>query len=290
MGAVIINRLGPQLLCGVIFVTYAAASIIWTSGDKSLASLWLMTLVGAFIFGYRSRSIRGVWFGATILFLTITFAGQFIGAEINPNYIGISLACALAAMIAYEYWLTLPILLFEIWLTQSRTALLGAGVACLIGLWQRSRFWAMVLALLAILFILHQKSDGALSLWSRLGIWQDTINNFTPFGHGFGSFFAEYSTWAVRRNMTLQLAPHAYNDIAELIFELGVGVVALWALIFLAWENHNPQAKLICGVFFIMGLTHFPLFIPLIAHLFAMTLGHLSTSTTNTQKNRSNTL
>lgn len=276
MGAAAINRLGPQLLCGIIFVIYSAASILWSSGDQLPATLWLVSFTIAFAIGYWTRFVDRIWLGVIILVIIVTLYNQSSELNINPNYLGISLAVALAGAIAYNHRWAAPILLLEIWVTQSRTALMGAGIACLIGLWKWSRFVAMALSLLALLFILHQKSDGVLSLWSRLGIWQDTVNHFTIFGHGFGSFFTEYTTWPIRRNMTLQLAPHVYNDFLEFIFELGIGSIALWMLILSAWENHNPRDKLICLTFFAMTLSHFPLHIPLVAHLFAMTLGHLS--------------
>lgn len=276
MGAMSITRLGPHLICGIIFVAYAAASILWSSGNQPLVACWLVSLVGAFIIGYSTQSVREIWLGAIILSIVTTVASQASGLAINPNYLGAALAISLAGAIAYNHWWAIPILTFEIYLTQSRTALLAGGATCLLGLWQWSKFWAMCLALLALLFVLHQKSDGSLSAWSRLGIWQDTMEHFTIFGKGFGSYLAEYSTWPVRRNMTLQLAPHAYNDTIELLFELGIGAIALWCLILGAWEHNNPSAKLVCLTFLVLSLTHFPLSIPLVAHLFALSLGHLS--------------
>ena len=108
----------------------------------------------------------------------------------------------------------------------------------------------------------------------RLGIWQDTINHLTFFGSGWGSFQSAYEGFAVKTNMTLLIAPHAYNDALELMFDLGIGSILAWWLVALSWEGRNWPDRLVCLTFFVCGLTYFPLWI--VGPFFTLTLGHLS--------------
>lgn len=272
-GAQSVNRLSPLWVTGMAFVLYALGSVSVSSGDWLWASAMLWGMVGCFVLGCVLPANR-VWFVAAVAGV-ILIGVQFF-YPLGPNYFGSALAVTLAGAIAYRIWWYIPFALGGLVYSQSRGALLAAGVACLIGLWRWDRFWAMTLGLIAVLLIISQKPDGAVSLASRLGIWQDTINHLTPLGHGYGSFQTLYASFPIRTNMPLQLAPHTYNDFLELISDLGIGAVFLWTFIILAWERTNYQAKFILVTFFMLSLTHFPLYVPVLCNLFAFTLGDLT--------------
>lgn len=279
MGTLTISRLSPHSILGIGFVAYASASLVWGKGDKAYALTYLVFMVSAYLLGQITRSDR-TWIGVCVLSIAI-FAIQpwFI---VNPNVLGCFLAISVAGAIAYRLWYFLPFLFAGLWWGQSRGALFATGVVCFVGLWRWSRFWALILPLAAILLILTQKPESIMPIASRLGVWQDTINHLIPFGHGWGSFQAHYAAFPVRTNMTLELAPHAYNDYLELISDLGIGALFLFLLVIIAWERDNPAAKLILLTFFALSLTYFPLWIPIVGHLFAYALGDLTSQERNT--------
>lgn len=272
MGALVINRLSPLTVLGTMFVAYAAASISWSAGDKALAGATLAAWVLCFA-GGRVIDAKPIWFACMALTGPMIFLWDWF--ELNPNYLAAAIAVTLASAIAYRVWLYLPLGIFGLIFCQSRGALLAAGVAMLIGLWCWSRFWALISVLAAILVIASQKPDGLISFTTRLGIWQDTINHYILWGHGLGSFQAFYTALPVHTNM-IQIAPHAYNDYFELISDLGIGAIIPITFLIIAWEFPNPPAKLILLTFFVLSLTHFPLWIPIVGNLFAFTLGDLT--------------
>lgn len=276
---VIASRLSPLSALGIGFVAYATASTVWGSGDKAYALAYLWLLILAFFAG-RILDADKIWM-VVAGFSSLMFGFSLTVIPLNPNYVGAFLAISLAGAIAYRLWYFFPVLGFGLWWCQSRGALLAAAVACLIGLWRWDRFYAICTALIAVLLIVSQKSDGTLSLFSRLGVWQDTINHLTIFGHGWGSFQSTYASWPVHLNMGAQFAPHAYNDYLELISDLGIGAILPVMFVIVAWEYHNPAAKLILITTLALSLTHFPLWIPLVGHMFAYTLGDLTSQERN---------
>lgn len=272
----------PLHLFGWASVAYAAASILWSTGDRVVAGIWLLVLVCTFLLGARLASIRGVWLcfcllctwnlvAALIEFYGMDFEGY--GLAGNPNYFGCALALGVAAAIGYHFWWFLPIGLGGLAWVQSRGAIFAASVACFAGLWYRYRVTGFVV-LAACIIAITQIRPETYGPFHRLGIWQDTLNHLTFWGTGFGSFSAEYARFAVKTNAAFTLAGHAYNDILELIFSLGIGSVFVWGLIAVCFEGRDWPDRLICLTFGALSLTYFPLWV--VGPLFTLTLGHLS--------------
>jgi len=237
-----------------------------------------------FILGAWLKSVHQVWLVVSWIALANTamalvewygFGLDTYGLAGNPNYLGCLLALCLATAIGYQRWLFAFAFAGATLWTQSRGAILAGGLACFIGLWHRYRATGFILALLAILASLRLKGgpiDG--SLYTRLGIWQDTVNHLTVFGSGFGSFSASYATFAVKTNMFSFTTDHVYNDFLELIFDLGLGSIPLWVLIAISFEGRNWPDRLVCLTFGTLSLTYFPLWF--LGPLFTLSLGHLS--------------
>ena len=263
------DRLVP--ICGSLFLTYALAT-----SHSLYSAIYLATLAVAFVIGYRDRlEMLRVGLGYCVLAsLAILPAIAF---EANPNYIGCVLALGLAIAIAYRIWVFIPIAIGGLAYSQSRGAILAAGVAIFIVIWQDYKVLAIALAV-GVFFLLAEiihGSGGADSILARLGIWQDTLNHLTIFGSGFGSFADAYPGFSFHTNMTETRASHAYNDFLELVFELGIGVIPLWFLITFAFESEDWQAKLVLTTFGVLSLTYFPFYISILGHAFALTLGRL---------------
>lgn len=270
----------------LIFAYYALASVFWSQGDQLLSAVQLLSLIVCFLLGLWSKWARVVWIVvASILALNtaIAFAQwhylidmqiRSAGVIGNQNYAGAALALAIAASLAYRIWWFVPIGGYGVWLSQSRTAVLALGVTAFAWFYQRYKATAIVSLLLTVPLIVIIKDDLGNSLWTRIGIWQDTLNHLTIFGKGWGSFLASYQSWPIHTNMTMEIPPHAYNDFLELVFELGIGSLPLWLALILSAEHANERDWLILACFFVLSLTYFPLSIPVVAQLFVFTLGH----------------
>ncbi len=211
-----------------------------------------------------------------VTFDTVTFPWGLFG---NPNYLGCALALGLAGAVVYRLWLFVPFLIGGVLYTGSRSALLGCATIALVSLWRYSRALAIAAVLLCAVAALAVSSGRDNSLYARIGIWNDTVNNASLHGSGFGSFAAAYSQFPVHvsptEHMTGVRAAHAYNDFLEIGFEFGLGAITLWMLIGLSLES-PARDRLILFTYFAMALTFFPLWVPLVGQLVAMTLGHLA--------------
>lgn len=258
-----------MILAGSLFVIYAAASAV--VAGAWLPALFLASLAAAFVAG-RHLDERSVWINASWLGV---FALPLVWwVELNPNYLGCAAVLLMAGCLVHRYWLNLPWLFGALVYSQSRGAIIAFGLMCAMWLGRRAPVVAFALVCAAILILVNADRGGS-SMWHRLGVWQDTLNAMTLFGHGLGSFADWYAGLARHTNWSGGSA-HAYNDFLELVFELGVGVIPLWIMLVLAWEADAPGQKLILLTFGALGLTYFPLFIPVLGHLAAFTLGSLS--------------
>lgn len=253
-------------------VALGVACLVWAAPLSPLGC----ALVVAYVVGAFARDLSWLWRGLMLLAALVLWCDWLSWASgyrlLNPNLIGCGIALALAAAIALREWWFFPIACVGLWWTESRAAMLGAGAACLVGLWRIAPATAMCAALLALVGVAEvHKAD--VNLVMRLGIWQDTIDHLTIWGHGWGSFASAYASWPIHRNMTLALAPHAYNDYLELIFELGMGSALIWFWI-ASHTGHDPVARLVLWAFAAMSLFYFPFYI--LGPVAALALGHLS--------------
>lgn len=273
--------LSPVSLWGGAFVLYAGASLLWSSDPVYGAGL-LASLVCSFVVGSLVADLRWFWIivGCAALANLILIPLMPYGLYGNPNYLGCALALAIAGALAYEFWPLIPFLVIGLGYTGSRGAIIAAGVAFGIALWNYSRMIAIPVFLIAVVVAFGLSTGRDNSMLSRLGIWQDTMLNASVFGTGLGSFADAYFAFPVHvsptEHMTGIRASHVYNDFLELAFELGLGAIPLWVLVLLAMEGTDPRPRLICFTFFILALTFFPLHVPIVGQAFALTLGHLT--------------
>jgi len=271
---------------GGAFVAYAGASLQWSSAGF-YSQAYLATLVVAYICGTFLHDPRWLWsIVAVALAFNVAIAGvsQAFGSvwEIpfglygNPNFLGAALALGLAGAVAYAIWWFIPIALLGLFLSQSRGALAAAGAVGVAALWRWNRLAALSAIFATALIVASLSTERTGSIADRLGVWQDTVNHLSVFGAGWGGFFADYWTWEVRTNFIGTRAPHAYNDVLELLYELGVGTIPLWIALVLAFESEDHRPKLILLAFGVLSLTYFPLHVPTVGHLFALTLGSIA--------------
>jgi len=271
---------------GLLFAAWAGVSLVW-----SPAPLWgaflLALLAGGYVLGQQLRCLRWLWVwlcAAATANLGLAWAqaamwwegGDFrwYGLAGSSGRLGVVMAMCFAAALVFRLWWFVPVGIAGLAWAGSRGSIVAAGVAGMLWLWRSHRASAMCLALSSILVALVFRDDAGASLVSRLGIWQDTLNHLTPWGHGFASFAAEYAAWPQRIAPALQFAQHPYNDLLELLFDLGVGAVPAVLCIIAAFERYDDTDRLVCVVFLLCGLTFFPSWTA--GPIFALSLGHLS--------------
>ncbi len=270
---------------GLLFLAWAGLSLLWSPAPLEGGVLLALLALG-YTLGQWCGDLRRVWSPfciAASLNLPIAFTQWWLwwdggdyrwyGLAGSSGRLGCVMAICFAAALAYRIWWFLPVGVFGLLYSGSRNAMLAAGVACMLTLWRDYRATAMCLALLSALAALALRDDAGASFLSRLGVWQDTLNHLTLWGHGFGSFAEEYAKWPTHTGQ-YQLALHAYNDFLEQIFDLGLGAAFAWVAVIAAWERHSPPDKLIIVTFGILALGFFPLWC--VGPAFALSLGHLA--------------
>lgn len=280
------DRLGAVHLSGLVFLLYASVSIAWSQspvyGLVLLASLAISYILGSVITNHRT-----VWF-CFILFVIFNSCLCLFGKTQrldltygvlgNANVFGCALALAVAAALAYRMIWFVPLGVGGLVYTQSRGAMLAAGFACAWYALDRRKVLfavaALVCAVIAVYFFRDISGEfRANGVLARAGIWQSTLNHLSFFGFGFGSFSEAYAQFPVRINMTEFRPMHVYNDFLEMTFDLGIGVVFLWVLLILLIEQADAKTRLISYTFFVLALTYFPTYIPIVGQLFAFELG-----------------
>ena len=277
----------PITLWAFAFLAYAGASLLWSPGNNLLAGAMLVSLAGCYLVGQVITDLRKVWI-TYCLFLLVNLAlipfspfdlNLTWGLYGNKNLFGCALALGLAGAVAYRLWPFALAIGAGVFYTHSRSALLGLTAVCFVLLWRWSRPVAVTAIVLAAIATFETAPGIDSSIWHRMGIWNDVVNNATVFGSGFGSFYEAYFAFPFHRNpteyMTGLRAAHAYNDFLELSFELGLGAIPLWVVVFLAMEEPAHE-RIIVFAYLAMALTFYPLWVPLVGQLVALTLGHLA--------------
>lgn len=281
------SRVSPISTWGGGFVLYALASLLWTSGNWLAGLAWLASFVIAFAIGRQLRDTWLVWLCYNVaLILNLCLVPWLpYGAFGNPNYLGCALALGVAGAIVHRQIAFFPFLGVGLFYTGSRGAILAAGAACMIALWRFSRMVALpvfMIVLIAAIALSHGRDN---SMLARIGIWHDTMTHASVFGTGWGSYAKEYFGWvhiSPTEHMSGVQAAHAYNDFLEIVSELGLGSVALWVFLLYLLERQHPE-RLIAWTFFLSALTFFPLHVPIVGQLFALTLGHIARSANDTR-------
>ena len=254
---------------GIGFLAYAAASAY----SRPLALAYLLVLAAAFAVGRSLPEWAGevVWLIGVSVVVTVGAAIALIGLPVNSNLVGCALALALAASLTYGWWhLALVCVGGLVWF-DSRGAALAALVTGLAWAWNCTRWRGVLLFAVAVVAGFAAAFSGAHapeSLLQRLGVWQDMINNMTVFGHGFGSFQAVYAALPLRTNTGGVFVIAGYNDLLQLVFELGIGVIPLVVFVALALEGEGPW--LVVLAFALAGLTFFPFYFAAPALAFAL--------------------
>lgn len=273
-------RAGPAHWLVLAFLTYAAASILWSPDQLHgfIKSAQFFVVAMAFWYGSQLEDIDHLYVGAAYgtaisvpIVIVQMFGWNFWDWDLwrfstNPgglfgNSATFGQTCALMLVpmaIMYRAWLSIT-LFTGVCLSGSRGAWLALLVATIAG---RSYVLAPFLFLgLGVTFWLYQPND------YRVHMWTEIVRTLVPFGHGLGSFsFNDYGDFFL----------HAHNDLLELASELGIGILPLLVAGWIILRNQGDLiAHLTLVTFCAISLFAFPTFVPLSAFIAGLTAGHL---------------
>lgn len=288
----------PHLL-GVAFLAYATLALVWAPvWQQGIWDLWLLfILAGCWLLGATrdcSKLYLGIACGigvSTALAIPQSFGWGGIfeegwgpnglhyipaGLFVNHDMFGEAAALATVALIVSRQWWPLILTVPPIWMTECRAALVGLGAAG--SLWLIDRFrWKALAGLVPLgtalaVFVFRHGWDGSIAL--RLAMWQDTLAGLTVFGHGPGSFFMLYPEYAAHTDTMATRPESAHNDFLELVFEFGIGTMALFTLMAMASWSPRPERYLFI-TFAAIAAFSFPLRMPVEGLLGMVALGSM---------------
>ena len=112
------------------------------------------------------------------------------------------------------------------------------------------------------------------SIQERLDLWEDTIRGFKIFGNGVGSFEILYPLNAIHIDTALARPRFAHNDLLQLVFEYGLGVILL-APLAIRLIKANSEYKIILYGVGIISLFTFPFHVPMLAFIGCLVTGYV---------------
>lgn len=266
-------------LFGLLFVAYAAASVLWSPQQWEAidALLKLIVLAEAFVLGSQLRDIRPIVAGAA-LGLGVSSAVILLGIQVpqtsdypaglfvNSNALGEIAALALVGVVVHRVWWGVPLILPALVASHCRGALLALAGALIVWLWTKSRLASVAMAGAGIALAAWMGAASE-SAHLRLEMWGAVLPQLTLAGKGIGSFYTLFPLYSPFDTL-LQRPEHLHNDWLEFTFELGIVGTVLYAAIL--WSARS----VILAAIFVEALFGFPLHLAATAVLGGILSGH----------------
>lgn len=270
---------------GLTFLAYAALSAAWAPFlvDSGWIGWKLLILALAFRWGSALDDLRPLYKGlalgmgvSSIIcifqhfgFHPVDSPGLPAGLFYSSIAMGGISALVITCLASEGLWLWAIPCIPALVLAGSRGAWLLIALMLVINL--SRRLWPALLLLAACGFVMmgmHHPSDII-----RLACWQAALSNLHFFGNGLGSFQSIY----LQISGQLYHAEFVHNDYLHLLYELGIGAVLIFWLVFaLAWDKRNEPGWQPLVAILIFATFSFPIHIPLMAFIGGIVAGHLS--------------
>ena len=286
-------RLTLGHLLGGLFLVWCFVSLTWTpvlvDGLDAASKLVMMALI--FCIGAQMKSLKAVFIGAA-LGMTINSGlsiAQVMGYDgwpevakpgglfMNKNLAAEAAAMVLVGTVAYRLWWLVPGILPSMFLTWSRGAILALAACIAVAAWRASpRLTAIVGAVvifLGAMTFLNKANDD--SGGRRLAMWGDTVDGMTLKGRGLGAFYVLYPATATRTDALAARPDHVHNDLLEIAFETGPGVILFLAFLAFALMAPLGPERYVLFAFIVAGVAGFPFYMPFTAVLFSLVAGRL---------------
>ncbi len=273
-------------LTGLVLVLWSGVSVLWSPQPlDSIDAFWQTAVLPAvcFCLGSQRGSLRPLFIGAAIgLGLSSAVAiGQVLGWHalpeiaspsglfVNRNLLAEAAALVMVGLISCRLWWPVALVMPALVLPESRGALIAVSVPLVAYFMRRPAALSLIagaaLAGLATITL----GKGMSGITERLDIWAATVQQFSWFGSGIGSF------WAIHPEHYLEgVAIHAHNDFLELASDLGVVGLALFG--WLVWELRGPLGtyRLVLIALAIEACFAFPLHMPVTLAIGAVCAGN----------------
>lgn len=227
-------------LYGLLFVAYAAASVLWSpqKWEAADALLKLIVLAEAFVVGSQMEDIRPIVKGAA-LGLGVSSALILLGVDVphtsdypaglfvNSNALGEIAAVALVGAFVHRVWWAFPLILPALYASHCRGAFLALAGAFIVWLWPRSKPIAALLCVAGIVLAAWMGTTTG-SAQQRIEMWTAVIPQLTLAGKGIGSFYTLFPLYSPFDTL-MQRPEHLHNDWLEFTFELGIVGTVLYS-------------------------------------------------------------
>lgn len=280
-------RLGTAHLLGILFVSYAALSLMWTVDfNDSIMGLWIAAMWAlAFWLGSTEESLEGLWKGLAIG-MTISSAvavSQYLGYRpvltfgngntpsgllFNTIVSGSAASLVVIGLISHRLWFYIPGVLVSMILANSRGAWLMLALAMI----ARYLHWKVAVGILAAAALIftyqagYREDDGL-----RLTIWRVAYDNLSWLGLGPGTFVNVLVSFAGK----IHRPEFTHNDYLQLWFEFGLGAIPLYCIVAWSLTRTSSQDWPVLVAFAVLGLFWFPLYSPIPAFIGCVVAGHL---------------
>lgn len=289
----------PQItlghVLGFIFLAWCALTLSWTfdtwEGVYQFGQFAVLGMI--FCIGATQGDLRKVYIAAGLgaavnsaavvaqvwgwdgLPQTVRPAGLFF----NKNFVAEFCAMALVGCIGlgpFTKWRWLALgAVPALWFCHSRGAEFALGMAAILLIYQYYKPAAIV-SMGAVLAAGIYLWDANYSATMRVQLWQDAWDGMTFFGRGIGSFFLTYPEHATRIDPLALRPSQLHNDLLQLWFEVGPGMLAIIGLLVFALRARPIRTEhYVLVVFLVMGCVGFPLYTPATAAFAALVLGSL---------------
>lgn len=273
-------NLNDNNLIGLLFIGYAALSLIWAPSFDIAFFIFLqiVALSCTFCFGENLKDITncfkglslGLGFSSIVALMQyfelyninkyiFTLYSPIAGIFVNPNIYSEVSALMLLSLIVLKLWWWIPVTLPGLTIIHSRTALLGLGVGLFFWLFNKNKLMAVGSVLLIILFtaFYYREYFSMESINERFSLWADTIRGLTLLGFGIGSYELMYPLNAINIDTSVARPKFAHNDFLQMMFELGIGSILLGILILNILRIKHETRTILVGIG-VISLSSYP--------------------------------
>lgn len=281
------NRITVGHLLGACFLAWAALSLTWTFNSYDGARAALLFGLLALVFCAAPLSLRRAYMAMAVglTINSVVVIAQVRGWDVlsqgsvpgglffNKNFGGELSAMVITGAIMSRLWWFVPGILPTVILSDCRGAWAALGVASIVLIYQYNRLAAATVVGLTAMMAVYRWTP---SISQRIDLWLDSWDGFRFWGRGLGSFYSTFPEYATRIDSMMFRPSSAHNDLINLTYELGPGVLLLLGLLVFAWRARPLRAEhYVLVVFLVEGLVGFPLYQPATAFLAALVLGSL---------------
>lgn len=288
-------RITNAHIYGSLFILYAFLSLLWTPSVNvaSIHFLQWVALAGVFCIGSSVGSIKWFIIGLAVGLLpsdiiatlqhyykytgVYTLSGNTAGLFVNKNLFCEVSVAILISLVVFRLWFYIPFTLPALFYVHSRGALLGliAGLSIVLYKWDRRWFTGLVIVSVLGALVLYSRNFAVPSILERFDLWADTIRGFKVFGNGIGSFELTYPYYAVNIDTSLARPKFAHNDLLELIYEIGIGIIFVIIFIYTVLKSGRYENVILYAIG-VMSLFNYVIHVPVIGFIWVLVAGYVS--------------